>query len=256
MRLARCKDSQGNTVVGKVENGCLYPMEGSFFGEHGFSGSGIALEPLCFLPPVEPSKVLALGFNYRDHAEEFQKPIPKWPNVFMKPNSCLTGHGQPVFLPAKYAKRVDYEAELVVVIGKTARHVRREDALEYVLGYTCGNDVSARNLQAPDNQWAVCKGFDTFGPLGPWVETELDPGSLNIEMLVNGQVRQSTNSRHLIFDVPDLISYLSDVMTLEPGDVIFTGTTSGVGPVEAGDEMEVRIQGIGSLVNRVEREIL
>lgn len=253
MKIARCL-YQGREIVGKAENGVLFPMTGDLFGEYGFAGGAIPLEDVSFLPPVVPSKILAVGFNYRDHAEEFNKPIPESPNIFMKPNSALTGHNCPVNLPLKYTNRVDYEAELVIVIGKAARYVSPLNAPDYVLGYTCGNDVTARDMQAPDNQWSICKGFDTFAPVGPWIETELDPRKLDIQMLVNGEVRQHTNSDQLIFDVPFLVSYLSDIMTLLPGDLIFTGTSSGIGPVCGGDIMEVRIEGIGGLTNPVECE--
>jgi len=253
MKIARCI-YQGKEIVGKVEDGVLIPMTGDLFGEHSFKGQPLPMAGMVFLPPTSPSKILAAGLNYRDHAEEMGIPIPKWPNVFIKPNSALTGHNRPVYLPAKFANRVDYEAELVVVIGKTARHVSVDRALDYVLGYTCGNDVTARNMQSPDSQWSLCKGFDTFAPLGPWIETELDPGGLDVKMIVNNEIRQHTNTNNLIFDVPYLVSYLSDVMTLLPGDVIFTGTSSGIGPVYDGDIMEVRINGIGALVNRLEQE--
>jgi len=254
MKIVRCL-YQGNEVVGKIEAGGLIPMTGDMFGEHSFSGQAIPVEDVSFLPAVNPSKILALGLNFRDHAEEMGIPIPEWPIVFFKPVSALTGHNCPVFLPARYATRVDYEAEMVVVIGKTARHVPADDAFAYILGYTCGNDVTARNMQTKNSQWGLCKGFDTFAPIGPWIETELDPGNLDIQMLVNGVIRQNTNSNQLIFDVPYLIEYLSNVMTLLPGDVIFTGTSSGIGPVNEGDVMEVRIEGIGGLVNKVEREV-
>lgn len=255
MKIARCM-YRGKEITGKIEDGGLIPMTGGLFGEHAFAGEPVPMEEADFLPPVTPSKILAVGLNYRDHAEEMGIPIPQCPNVFMKPNSSLTGHNRPVFLPAKLTSRVDYEAELVIVIGKTARHISIDDAPGYVLGYTCGNDVTARDMQTSNIQWSVCKGFDTFAPLGPWIETELEPGSLDIQMLVNGEIRQHTNSSRLIFGVPFLVSYLSDVMTLLPGDVIFTGTSSGIGPVADGDVMEVRIEGIGGLVNRLEREVL
>lgn len=255
MKIARCM-YQGKEIIGKVEEGGLIPIVGDMFGEHSFAGHTVPIEDVSFLPPVTPSKILAVGLNYRDHAEEVGADIPKWPNVFMKPASSLTGHNRPVYLPVKFANRVDYEAELVIVIGKAARHISVNDAPGCVLGYTCGNDVTARNMQTLSGQWSLCKGFDTFAPLGPWVETELEPGNLNVQMIVNGEVRQNTNTKNLIFGVHFLVSYLSDIMTLLPGDVIFTGTSSGIGPVHDGDIMEVRIEGVGGLVNRIEREIL
>ena len=214
----------------------------------------LEVDEVRLLTPVTPTKILAVGFNYRDHAIEFGKPIPKEPNIFMKPLTCLAGPEEPVMLPRCYTQRVEHEAELVVVIGKQARHVTEEEAPDYILGYTCGNDVSARDMQTKENQWAVCKGFDTFGPVGPWIETDADPSDLPIGMRVNGEIRQHSNTKHLIFSVPYLVSYLSNVMTLMPGDIIFTGTSSGVSPVHAGDVMEVVIEGIGILRNPVEAE--
>lgn len=185
--------------------------------------------------------------------QRFSKPIPTVPNIFMKPDTSLTAPDAPVILPPLYTRQVEHEAELVVVIGKKARFVPEEEALDYVLGYTCGNDVTARDMQSPTNQWSVCKGFDTFAPIGPWIETDLDASHLDIVMRVNGEIRQTTNTKELIFSVPYLISYLSGCMTLNPGDILFTGTTSGVSPVHDGDVMEVDIQSIGVLQNPVKR---
>ena len=217
-----------------------------------YAFQGMGLEGLELLAPCRPTKLLAVGFNYRDHAEEFRHPIPEHPNIFLKPLSCLAGPGQGVLCPRELTGRVEYEAELVAVIGRRTRHVSREEAAGCILGYTVGNDVTARDLQSPAEQWSLCKGFDTFGPLGPWIDTEADPlAGLEISSFVNGQLRQRSNTRNLIFDPLFLVSYLSKAMTLEPGDVIFTGTPSGVGPVKPGDVMEMRIEGIGSLIHPV-----
>lgn len=253
MKIIRC--SLGGAAFHAVLEGeRVHRIAGDLFGEWSKTGETAALGDVELLPPVEAGNIFAVGFNYRDHAEEFGHPIPETPNIFLKPRGCLAAHGQPVLYPKALTAQVDYEAELVAVIGKPARHVSREDALQYVLGYTCGNDVTARDLQRPDGQWAVCKGFDTFGPVGPWIETEAGPAGLDIEMRVNGEVRQSTNTDQLIFDVPYLVHYLSQAVTLQPGDLIFTGTTSGVGPVRPGDVMEVGIAGIGTLRNPVVAE--
>ena len=254
-RFIRYEGQDGRPAFGRVAGDMVQPLFGDLFGEWGEAGEPFPLSQARLLPPCQPTKMLAVGFNYRDHAEEFHMPIPELPNIFLKPLSCLAGPDQPVLCPKALTRQVEYEAELVVVIGRRARHVSRENALGYVLGYTIGNDVTARDIQEQDKQWALCKGFDTFGPIGPWIETELDPAAgLDISSWVNGQRRQHSNTRNLIFDVPFLVSYLSQAMTLEPGDVIFTGTPSGVGPVKPGDVMEMRIQGIGSLRSPVEAE--
>lgn len=242
-------------VYGRVEGSTVHVLSGDLFSHWEETGHTLPLEGLTLLPPCQPGKILAVGFNYRDHAQEFHTPIPTEPNIFQKPVSCLAGPGQPVLYPKSLTHQVEYEAELVVVIGRRARHVSRAQALDYVLGYTIGNDVTARDLQTPKNQWSLPKGFDTFGPIGPCIVTDVDPGKgLEISSWVNRQRVQFSNTNNLIFDVPFLVSYLSTAMTLEPGDVIFTGTPSGVGPVQPGDLMEMRIEGIGSLVNPVQQE--
>ena len=255
MKIARILQG-GKELYGKVEGDSLIPMVGDIFGSHSFSGDPIPLSGAEFMAPTTPKNIFCVGLNYKDHIEEMNRPTPAYPNVFMKPVNAIQSHNAPVMLPAKYATKVDYEAEFTVVIGKKTRHVDEKDALNYVLGYTCGNDVSCRNLQKPDNQWCLSKGFDTFAPIGPWIETDLDPLNVKVEMLVNGEIRQSTNTKYLLFNVPYLISYFSHITTLNPGDVILTGTSSGVGQIFDGDVMEVRIEGIGSLINPVKQEIL
>lgn len=243
------------TLYGKLSGDTVHVLNGALFGTWSESGETLSLTDVRLLAPCTPSKVLCVGFNYRDHAEEFNTPIPELPNIFMKPVTSVTGPEAPVYFPKALAKQVDYEAELVAVIGRRARHVTPEEALNYVLGYTIGNDVTARDMQDPTKQWTVCKGFDTFAPIGPWIETDIDPkAGLDISSWVNGERRQHSNTKNLIFDVPYLVSWLSQAITLEPGDVIFTGTPSGIGPVNPGDVMEMRIQGIGSLLNPVNAE--
>lgn len=240
---------------GRLSGDTVYPLSGDLFQHREEDGTTLPLSEVQLLAPCQPTKIVAVGFNYRDHAEEFHTPIPETPNIFMKPLSALAGPEQPVLFPKAMAGQVDYEAELVIVVGRRARHVSPEDAPDYILGYTIGNDVTARDLQDTTKQWTVCKGFDTFAPIGPWIETAVDPkAGLDISSWVNGQRRQHSNTKNLIFDAPYLIHYLSQAMTLEPGDVIFTGTPSGIGPVNPGDVMEMRIQGIGSLCNPVEAE--
>lgn len=199
---------------------------------------------------LRPSKIVGIGQNYRAHAAEMGKGIPEEPLMFLKPPTAVIPDGAPIELPAGY-ERVDYEGELGVVIGKRAHRVRREHALDYVAGYVCVNDVTVRDLQKKDGQWTRAKGFDTFCPLGPRVATGLDPSNLRITTRVNGVVKQDSTTADLIFDVPMLIAFVSEHMTLLEGDVISTGTPSGVGPLAPGDIVEVEIEGIGILRNPV-----
>lgn len=203
--------------------------------------------------PVNPSKILCIGRNYADHAAELGNDLPVEPLVFMKPPSALIADGQAIILPA-IAERVDFEGELAVVIGRRCRSVAVADAMGVVSGYTILNDVTARDLQKKDGQWTRAKGFDSFAPCGPIVVSELDPADLAVKTHVNGELRQSGRTSQLIFPIPYLIAYLSRVMTLEAGDLISTGTPSGVGPLQAGDVVEVWIEGIGTLRNPVVAE--
>jgi 2-keto-4-pentenoate hydratase/2-oxohepta-3-ene-1,7-dioic acid hydratase in catechol pathway len=204
------------------------------------------------LPPCEPSKIVALGVNYRSHGDEMNHQIPTEPLIFLKPPTAVIGHESTIIYPPS-SKRVDYEGELGVVIGSLAHNVSKKDAHKYILGYTCFNDVTARDLQAVDKQWTRAKGFDTFAPIGPCIETELDPSNLALETRLNGAVKQKTTTAELIFPVDELVSFISHVMTLLPGDVIATGTTSGIGPMQPGDIVEVTIEKIGTLRNYVAR---
>jgi 2-keto-4-pentenoate hydratase/2-oxohepta-3-ene-1,7-dioic acid hydratase in catechol pathway len=203
------------------------------------------------LAPVIPrSKVVGIGKNYADHAAEMGGEAPQTPLMFLVPNTAVVGPGDPVVMPPE-TDEVGYEGELAVVIGRLCKDVEAADALSFVLGYTVANDVTARDLQRSDGQWARAKGFDTFCPLGPWIETDLDVSDLRVQTFLNGEVKQDGRTRDLIFDVPTLIAYVTSVMTLLPGDVILTGTPEGVGPMNAGDEVEISIQGIGNLTNKV-----
>lgn len=205
------------------------------------------------LVPALPGKVVAVGLNYRDHAEELGMEIPAEPVLFLKPASSVIGPGRPIVMPSQ-AEQVDHEAELAVVIGRRCRGVAPQRAGDVIFGYTCGNDVTARDLQRIDGQWTRAKSFDTFCPLGPYIETELDPSDLAVEALVNGEVRQSSSTSRMIFSVPELVAFISGVMTLEAGDVILTGTPPGVGPVAAGDTVTIRVEGVGELTNPVVAE--
>ncbi|HVV86135.1 MAG TPA: fumarylacetoacetate hydrolase family protein [Kofleriaceae bacterium] len=214
--------------------------------QHVRAGDGAALEPVTFAP----SKIVGIGQNYRAHAAEMGKGIPSEPLIFLKPPSSLCASDDPIARPPGYL-RVDHEAELGVVIGKRARRVSREAALDHVLGYVCVNDVTVRDLQAKDGQWTRAKGFDSFCPVGPRVVSGLDPADLRILARVNGAIRQDSRTSDLIFDVPTLIAFVSQHMTLEPGDLISTGTPAGVGNLVPGDVCEIEVEGIGILRNPV-----
>jgi 2-keto-4-pentenoate hydratase/2-oxohepta-3-ene-1,7-dioic acid hydratase in catechol pathway len=208
------------------------------------------LSEVKLLPPCTPSKIVALGLNYRSHAEEFNAPLPNAPLIFLKPSTAVIGPDADIVYPAS-STRVDYEGELAVVIKKPVWRVSIEDALDYVLGYTCFNDVTTRDLQAKDKQWTRAKSFDTFAPIGPCIETELDPGNVYVETYLNGELKQRGNTSDLIFTLPELINFISNVMTLLPGDIIATGTPSGIGPMYPGDTVEIKIEPIGTLRNYV-----
>lgn len=210
----------------------------------------ISMAGARLMPPAMPTKIVCVGVNYRTHANEMGHELPTEPLMFLKPPTAMNAPGGEIHLPPDVG-RVDYEGELAVVMGRRAHHVAPEDALTFVLGYTCANDVTARELQKRDGQWARAKGFDGFCPLGPWVETDVDPSDLLIETYLNGEVVQSARTSDMIFDVPTLISFISHVMTLLPGDIVLTGTPSGIGELHAGDVVEVRIEGIGGLTSRV-----
>jgi len=213
------------------------------------SGSGARFSEVRLLAPCLPTKIICLGLNYRSHAEELNLALPEKPILFMKPSTTVIGPGEAILYPPQ-SKRVDYEAELGVVIGRRAYRVKRSEALDYVLGYTCANDVTARDRQPPDGQWTYAKSFDTFCPLGPVIETGIkDPESLTVKGLLNNRVVQQAPTADHLFTVSEIIEYVSGCMTLLPGDVIMTGTPSGIGPFEPGDEFEVIINGIGSLKN-------
>jgi 2-keto-4-pentenoate hydratase/2-oxohepta-3-ene-1,7-dioic acid hydratase in catechol pathway len=212
-------------------------------------GGPVEIERL--LAPVVPGKIVAVGLNYRDHAREMELELPTEPILFMKPSTAVIGPHDVIRYPEQ-SSQVDYEAELAVVIGRTCREVKARDARDFILGYTCFNDVTARDLQGKDGQWTRAKSFDTFAPLGPWIATDIeDPHCLEITARLNKETRQRSNTSNLIFPVFDLVEFVSHIMTLHAGDVIATGTPSGVGPMERGDIVEIEIQGIGVLKNTV-----
>jgi len=216
-----------------------------------FTGQRYPLAEVRLLAPVLPSKVVAVGKNYAGHIREMGGESPAEPVLFLKPSTSVTGPGDRIAYPVKLTDRVDYEGELAVIIGRLCRDVPKERAEDVVFGYTCANDVTARDLQVKDGQWTRAKGFDTFCPLGPWMETGTDPSDLGITTTVNGDVRQQARTSDLLWDVPSLIEYVSSVMTLLPGDVLLTGTPEGVGALTDSDEVAVTIESIGTLTNKV-----
>ncbi|HUL28631.1 MAG TPA: fumarylacetoacetate hydrolase family protein [Streptosporangiaceae bacterium] len=215
------------------------------------TGISHRLDDVRLLAPVLPSKVIAVGQNYADHVREMGGEPPAEPVLFLKPSTAVCGPGDPIRYPATLTRRVDYEGELAVIIGRLCREVPASQAAGVIFGYTCANDVTARDLQARDGQWARAKGFDTFCPLGPWIETGADPADLELVTSVNGEVRQRARTSQLLHGVAELVAYASSVMTLLPGDVLLTGTPAGVGPLEDGDEVSVTIENIGTLTNPV-----
>jgi 2-keto-4-pentenoate hydratase/2-oxohepta-3-ene-1,7-dioic acid hydratase in catechol pathway len=243
---------EGSIDYGIVDEDALVVLAGDpLFAGFDTTGERVPLGKVgSLLAPVIPrSKVVAVGKNYREHAAEMGGEAPEEPLLFLKPNTSVVGLGDPILLPPQ-SQQVDYEGELAVVIGKIARHVTPQDAAQHIFGYTVANDVTARDLQRKDGQWTRAKGFDTFCPLGPVIETELDPGAV-LRTRVNGELKQEAPLSDMVHPIADIIAYASSVFTLLPGDVILTGTPSGVGPIVAGDTVEVEVDGVGSLVNPV-----
>jgi 2-keto-4-pentenoate hydratase/2-oxohepta-3-ene-1,7-dioic acid hydratase in catechol pathway len=238
---------------GWVLNDQVGIIDGDPFGEFIRREATISLSSVTLSAPVRPSKIICVGRNYLDHARERQVEVPSIPLIFLKPPSSIIGPDQPICLPPQSA-RVEHEAELVVVIGKRGKSISISDAFDFIFGYTVGNDVTARDLQSVDGQWTRAKGFDTFCPIGPWIETEFDPTDAMINCYVNGQMRQMASTRDMIFSIGQIVSFISSIMTLNPGDIIFTGTPAGVGELTDGDKIEINIAGIGQLCNHVIKE--
>ncbi len=259
MRYCRFSTPQGATF-GIIEN-----LDGSDHITHTAPGaqipdilgaeriSPVPLSSVRLLAPVVPSKIICVGRNYSEHAKELGNEVPAEPLIFLKPPSSVIGQGDNIVRPTRLSQRVDYEGELAVVIGQACRSLTDgEDARPYLLGYTCANDVTARDLQKKDGQWTRAKGFDTFCPVGPIVTDEIDPwAGVRVETRVNGAIRQSESTTAFIFTLDVIVRYVSQVMTLLPGDLILTGTPSGIGPLAAGDEVSVSVDGVGTLTNSV-----
>jgi 2-keto-4-pentenoate hydratase/2-oxohepta-3-ene-1,7-dioic acid hydratase in catechol pathway len=248
-------NGKGNGAADQTADLTIAEIAGHPFGpstdEAKLTGAQYPLAEVRLLAPVLPSKVVAIGKNYLEHARETGSEPPAEPLIFLKPSTAVIGHGDAIVRPVQLSRRVDYEGELAVVFGRLCRDVPVARVPEVIFGYTCANDVTARDLQARDGQWARAKGFDTFCPLGPWIETGLDASDVQLTTTVNGAVRQDSRTSLLIHDIPTLVSYVTAVMTMLPGDVLLTGTPEGIGPIVAGDDVAVSIEGIGSLANRV-----
>jgi len=249
--------AQGKIKYGILEEDTIMVIKGSPFARFRspdssfkLDGSSYKLGGVRLLAPTVPSKIVALGLNYRKHAEETKLPLPTVPLIFIKPSTTVIGPDDKIILP-RDSRRVDYEGELGIVIGRTAKDVPKDRVNDYILGYTCVNDVTERIIQKEDGQWTRAKSYDTFAPIGPWIETEVDPNDLKLETYLNGELRQSARTSELVFGVAKLVSFISGVMTLLPGDVIATGTPPGIGKINPGDVVEVRIENIGTLRNHV-----
>jgi len=252
MKIYRFKKS-GRIRFGVLRKDRLFPVKGSIFRRFEVEDNAVPIGEVRLMSPARPSKIIAVGRNYRAHADERGRPVPREPLLFLKPPSAVIGPGDSIIYPGM-SHRVDFEGELALVMKKrTARLGDGDDVYSRILGYTCCNDVTARDLQDKDGQWTRAKSFDTFAPIGPCIVTDLDPADLRIKTFLNGKLRQSGRTRSFIFPIPDLVRFISRVMTLNPGDVITTGTPAGVGPMQPGDRVDVQIEGIGSLSNSVLR---
>ncbi len=253
MRIIRYRSKTEAARFGWILDDRVGPLEGSPFAEFRRLEATQPVSEVRLLAPVQPGKIICVGRNYAAHAREHGSDIPEVPLLFLKPPSAVIGPLEKIILPPQ-SRQVEHEAELVVVISRRGRWIQPDNAMAHVLGYTIGNDVTARDLQHQDDQWTRAKGFDTFAPLGPWIETEFNPADAMITCHVNGDMRQMASTRDMVFSVRQLIAFASSIMTLEPGDILFTGTPAGVSPLQPGDTLETAIEGIGSLVNTVANE--
>jgi 2-keto-4-pentenoate hydratase/2-oxohepta-3-ene-1,7-dioic acid hydratase in catechol pathway len=246
--------SEDRTKYGVVEGKKIKEVSGNIFGEFEVTEKTYHLDKVKILTPCEPTKVILVGLNYIDHAKELKMDLPDEPIIFLKPSTAVIGPEDDIIYP-KMCKQLDYEAELAVVMKRRAKSIEPGEVKDYILGYTGYNDVTARDLQRKDVQWTRAKSFDTFSPLGPYIVDEIDPNNLKIELFLNREMKQSSNTNNCVFSAEKLVSFISQVMTLLPGDVIATGTPVGVGPMKVGDTVEVRIEKIGTLRNYVKEKI-
>jgi 2-keto-4-pentenoate hydratase/2-oxohepta-3-ene-1,7-dioic acid hydratase in catechol pathway len=250
MRIVRYQTREFPARYGWILENAVGSIEGDPFGEFRRQDPSHALASVRLLAPLLPGKIICVGRNYLAHAREHDAEVPDIPLLFLKPTTSVIGPGDAIVLPPQ-SSQVEHEAELAVIIGKKGRWIRAEEAMEYVLGYTIANDVTARDLQRRDGQWTRSKSFDTFCPLGPWIETDYDPADRVITCHVNDEMRQMASTRDMVFNVRQIIAFASSIMTLEPGDAILTGTPAGVGPLQPGDVVKVAIESLGELENRV-----
>jgi len=249
-KYARFSISGSPSKYGLIEDDVIIEIDGDIFTEFKVTEKKYSIKNVKILAPCFPSKVVAVGLNYIDHAKELGMKAPEEPILFMKPSTSVIGPNDNIIYP-KMSRRVDYEAELAVVIKDKTKNVKPEEAHTHIFGYTCLNDVTARDLQKKDGQWTRAKSFDTFCPIGPYIVTDINPDNLKIALFLNGQLKQSSFTSNLIFNVQKLVSFISKVMTLFPGDIITTGTPSGIGPLKRGDKVEVVIEKVGRLRNFV-----
>jgi 2-keto-4-pentenoate hydratase/2-oxohepta-3-ene-1,7-dioic acid hydratase in catechol pathway len=249
MKLARFKH---NSAIkwGKIENDSIFVLKGLPFKRIELTGETLSFDKIKILPPSRPSKIILVGLNYKDHAEELNMKIPDEPIIFLKPPSSIIADGENIVYPDN-VQRVDYEAELALIIKKKAKNIKEKEFADYVLGYTSLNDITARDIQKEDGQWTRGKSFDTFCPVGPCLETDINPSNLQIKAILNGKVVQNSNTNNFIFGVDYLVSFISRIMTLLPGDIISTGTPKGVGRMKRKDTIEIEIEKIGKLANTV-----
>ncbi len=253
MRTVRYQTEGGAPRYGWLLEDKVGEIDGDLFGKYRRRDAKTPLAEVKLLAPCTPSKIVCVGRNYLEHVKELGHEVPKIPLLFLKPPSSIINPGEAIVLPPQ-SKQVEHEAELVAVIGKRGRNVTAEDAKKYIFGYTVGNDVTARDLQKTDDQWTRAKGFDTFCAFGPWIDTEFNIADALITSKVNGQPRQMASTRDMLFSVATLVAFISSVMTIEPGDLVFTGTPPGVGPLVDGNEVVVEIEGLGVLRNPVKSE--
>jgi 2-keto-4-pentenoate hydratase/2-oxohepta-3-ene-1,7-dioic acid hydratase in catechol pathway len=253
MRIVRYQFKNDAPRYGWIYENKVGDIEGNIFSEYRRLEAGTPLDSVKLLAPSQPSKIVCVGRNYMEHAKELGNEVPKVPLIFLKPPSSIINPGDAILLPPQ-SQQVEHEAELVAVIGKRCKNIVPEQTREFILGYTIGNDITARDLQKSDGQWTRAKGFDTFCSFGPWIDTDFDITDALITCKVSGQPRQMASTRDMVFNVGKLVAFISSVMTLEPGDLVFTGTPAGVGPLHDGDVVEVDIDGLGVLSNPVRKE--
>ncbi len=253
VKLGRFKDQAGSINWGIVSEDKVEIITPSPFNGYRSTGEKISLQEVELIPPVNPGKIICVGLNYRDHAREIEMDIPRTPLIFLKAPSSVTGPDTEIIKPNECVQ-MDFEGELAAIVGKPVKKISSREASDCLLGYTCFNDVTARDIQRKESQWSRAKSYDTFSPLGPFIVSDIDPGSLGVRLFLNGHIKQNSNTRNMIFSVDEIVSFISKIMTLYPGDVIATGTPPGVGPMEPGDRVKIEIEKIGNLENTVRKE--